>query len=113
MNKLYASDALEASAVAAAAPCYIDEIIATNTSADTVMYLHIFDSATVPADTTDPDICIAVPFTGTVSYDPGKARGSRGAKFDAGCSICLSSTAVPKTVAGAIGAFTVRGKLVV
>lgn len=109
MNKLYASDALEASAVISAVPCYIDEIVCTNTSAG-VLYFLIFDSATVPADTTDPDICIAVSATSTVSWDPQEAKGSQGAKFDNGCSVCLSTTAVPKTVATAVGAFTGRGK---
>lgn len=107
MNKLYASAALEASAVACATQCWIDEVVCTNSTAG-VLYLHIFDSATVPADTTAPDICIAVPATSTVSWDENKE--GRGAKFLNGCSVCLSSTAVPKTVAGAVGGFTVRGK---
>lgn len=109
MNKLYSSSAAEASAVASAAACAVDEIIATNTSAG-VLYLHIFDSATVPADTTAPDVCIAVPATSTASFDPRDARGSQGVTFDNGCSVCFSSTAATKTVAGAVGVFTVRGK---
>ena len=109
MNKLYSSAAAEASAVASAAACFVDEIIATNTSAG-VLYLHIFDSATVPADTTAPLVCIAVPATSTAAYDPREGRGSRGAKFDNGCSVCFSSTAATKTVAGSVGVFTVRGK---
>lgn len=111
MHKLYSSAALEASAVASAAPCFVDEVICTNSSAG-VLYLHIFDLAAVPADTTDPDISIAVPATGTVSWDPAEQRAGRGAKFDNGCSVCLSSTANPKTVAGAVGVFTVRGTAV-
>jgi len=109
MNKLYSSAAAEASAVAFGGPCFVDEIIATNTSAGT-LYLHIFDSATVPADTAAPDVCIAVTAESTVSYDPQDQKGSNGIKFDAGCSVCFSSTAATKTVAGAVGVFTVRGK---
>lgn len=109
MDTLYSSAAAEASAVASAVACRVDEIIATNTSAG-VLYLHIFDSATLPADTTAPDICIAVPATGTASWDPerGDSR-DRGIPFSNGCAVCLSSTAATKTVAGAVGVFTVRG----
>ena len=105
MDRFYRSSAAEASAVASATPAYVDEIIATNTSAG-VLYLHIFDSATVPADTTAPDICIAVPATSTVSWDADTV-----VYFSAGVAVCLSSTAATKTVAGAVGVFTVRGKV--
>ena len=109
MDTLHSSAALEASAVASAVPSRIDEIICTNTSAG-VLYLHIFDSATLPADTTAPDLCIAVPATSTVSWDPerGDSR-DRGIPFDAGCAVCLSTTAATKTVATAVGVFSVRG----
>ena len=103
---LHSSSAAEASAVAAAASCRVDEVICTNTSAG-VLYLHIFDSATVPADTTAPDVCIAIPATSTASWDPEGEKLS----FNSGCAVCLSSTAATKTVAGAVGVFTVRGSL--
>lgn len=109
MQKLYTSAAAEASAVVSAVQCRVDEVIATNTSAG-VLYLHIFDSATVPADTAAPDVCIAVPATSTASWDPERGGGSdRGTPFSSGCAVCFSSTAATKTVAGAIGVFTVRG----
>jgi len=111
MKKLYSSSAAEASAVASASRCRVDEIIATNSSAG-VLYLHIFDSATVPADTTAPDICISVAATSTVSWDPeALSQSDVGVVFDNGCAVCLSSTAATKTVAGAVGVFTVRGEV--
>lgn len=109
MQKLYSSAAAEASAVASAVPCRVDEVLCTNTSAG-VLYLHVFDSATVPADTTAPDVCIAVPATSTVSWDPENSRGDvTSTRFANGCAVCLSSTAATKTVATAVGVFTVRG----
>lgn len=102
-GKIYSSAALEASAVAATGIVRVDEIIATNTSGG-VLYLHVFDSATVPADTAAPDVCLAVGATSTVSWDP-----SGSPVFSSGCSVCFSSTAATKTVAGAVGVFTVRG----
>jgi hypothetical protein len=111
MDKLYSSAAAEASAVASASKCFVDEVIATNTSAG-VLYLHIFDSATVPADTAAPDVCIAVAATSTVSWDPERGSAAdKGVSFDNGCAVCLSSTAATKTVAGAVGVFTVRGSV--
>jgi hypothetical protein len=109
MSFLYSSSAAEDSAVASDAPCYVDEIIATNTSGST-RFLHIFDSATLPADTTAPDVCIAIPAGQTVGWDPEDARSSRGTRFGNGCALCLSSTAATKTVTtGSEGVFTVRG----
>lgn len=109
MDTLHSSAAAEASAIASAVPCQVDEIVATNTGA-TVLYLHIFDSATLPADTTAPDVCIAVPATTTVSWDPERAGAAdRGVAFASGCVVCLSSTAATKTIAGSVGVFTVRG----
>lgn len=109
MDTLHSSAAAEASAIASAVSCRVDEIVCTNTSAG-VLYLHIFDSATLPADTAAPDVCVAVPATSTVSWDPerGDSR-DRGVPFDSGCVVCLSSTAATKTIAGAVGVFTVRG----
>jgi len=100
----YSSSAAEASAVAVAEEAFLDEVVATNTTAG-VLYLHVFASATVPADTAAPVVCVAIPATSTVSWDP---RGPLGEKFDSGISVCLSSTAATKTVAGAVGVFTVR-----
>lgn len=101
---LYSSAALEASAVVGTTTLTVDEIICTNTSAG-VLYLHIFDTGTLPADTTAPDICIAIPPTSTVGYDPEGQKLT----FGSGLSICLSSTAATKTIATAVGVFNVRG----
>lgn len=109
MDTLHSSAAAEASAIASAVACRVDEIVATNTSAGT-LFLHIFDSATLPADTTAPDICIAVTASATISWDPERGGAAdRGVSFDSGCVVCFSSTAATKTIAGAVGVFTVRG----
>lgn len=109
MDTLYSSAAAEASAIASAVACRVDEIVATNIETST-LYLHIFDSATLPADTAAPDICIAVPTLSTVSWDPERgSNADRGVPFSSGCVVCLSSTAATKTIAGAKGVFTVRG----
>lgn len=110
MAFLYSSAAAEDSAVASAVECVVDEIIATNVSA-TARFLHIFDSATVPADTAAPDICIAIPAATTVSWDcEGTSSGKvKGETFYSGVAVCISSTAATKTVTVASeGVFTVR-----
>lgn len=98
----YSSAALEAGNVVAID--FLDEIVCTNTDGGT-LYLHVFTGVTaLPADTTAPQVCIAVPTESSVSYDP------RGTRWAVGGSIafCLSSTAATKTIAGAVGVFTVR-----
>lgn len=106
MSFLYASAALEASAVAVAASSRVDEILATNTSAG-VLYFQVFDSATVPADTAVPVVSIAVPATSSISWDPEGEKVT----FTNGIAVCFSSTSPVKTVAGAIGTFCVRGSI--
>lgn len=102
MSVKYSSAALEASAIVDVD--WLDEVICTNSSAG-VLYLHIFtDTAVLPADTTAPQVCIAVPATSTVSYDPRGTRWSVGGSI----AICLSSTPATKTIAGDVGVFTVR-----
>lgn len=112
MAKLYSSAAAEDSAVVSAVPARVDEVIATNKSA-TDVFLHIFDSATVPANTTAPYICIGVPAGRTVSWDPEKGSDTdKGEPFNSGVAVCLSSTAATKTVTtGSDGVFTVRGSV--
>ena len=111
MNKLYSSSAAEDGAVASARSCRIDEIIASNTSSS-LRWLHIFDSATLPADTAVPDISIAIAAQSTVSWDSEqRAAADRGTPFSNGLAICLSSTAATKTITTASeGFFTVRGE---
>lgn len=106
MSILHSSAALEASQIVSTTSTRINEVIATNTSAG-VLYLHIFDSATLPADTAAPEVSIAIPATSTVSWDP---EGEK-VLFNAGFTVCLSSTAATKTIAGAVGVFTVRGRV--
>lgn len=106
MSFLYNSAALEASAVASAVSARVNEIIATNTSAG-VLYFQVFDSATVPANATVPEVSIAVPATSSISWDPEGDKVS----FPNGIAVCFSSTSPVKTVAGSIGTFCVRGSV--
>jgi len=87
---VYSSTALEDSAVTGART--ITEVVCTNTSAS-VIYLQLFDSATLPANATAPLVCIAVPAGTTVSYDP-----SRNLQFAEGCVAAGSTTAATLTV---------------
>ena len=95
----YQSAALEAGNVSTTDS--FNEIFCTNTSAGVLYFQIFFDVTALPADTAVPDVCIAVPATGTVSWDPaGDYR-----RVGAGVAFCLSSTAATKTIAGAWGAF--------
>ena len=103
MSVSYSSSALELGNVATID--YLDEIIVTNTDTS-VRYLQLFPANTsVPADTAVPEVVIAVPANGTVSYDPQGARWSIGGSL----AFCLSTTAATKTATGAVGFFVVRG----
>lgn len=106
MRTMYSSSALEASAVVDANECSLSEIVVTNTGVAT-LYLQLFESATVPADTTVADFSVAVPAGQTISWSAPSQFGG-GIRLSA-LSVCLSSTAVTKTVAGAVGAFYVFG----
>lgn len=103
MGTRYSSAAAEDSAVVAVS--YLDEVVATNTSAST-RYLHIFTGVTaLPANGTAPDVCIAVPTVTTVSYDPVGTRWAVGPYV----AIALSATAATLTVTTASeGVFSVR-----
>lgn len=90
---------LAASQVVSAVPVMLQEVLCVNTSTD-VLYCQVFNSATVPADTATPDIVFAVPGTGTASYD-----NTQGISFDAGVSVCVSTTAHTKTIATAVAVF--------
>lgn len=112
MSFLYSSAAAEDSAVASDAEAVVDEIIVTNVSASK-RYIHIFDLAALPIDTTAPDICIAIPTATTVSWDceGTESGGLKGETFYAGVVVALSSTAATLTVTVASEAvITVRGK---
>jgi hypothetical protein len=90
---------LVASQIISAAPVSLQEIVCTNTS-EAVVYCQVFNSATLPADTAHPDIVFAVPATGSASYD-----NAQGIHLSAGCTVCVSSTAHEKTIAGAVAVF--------
>lgn len=101
---IYSSTAADDSAVVSVGNGSVDEVIFTNTAAG-VRYLHIFfETAALPANTTDPDICIACPATSTVSWDP-RGKVETGKTF----VLALSTTADGLTVGVANeGLFYVR-----
>ena len=94
------SGALVASQIIIASGTVLEELTCTNTSAS-VVYCQVFNSATLPADTTPPDIVFAVPATGSASLDL-----SQGIPLSAGCTVCVSTTAHVKTIAGAVAVFS-------
>lgn len=115
-QQLYASAAEEASAVVSAVPARVSKIIFHNDNV-AARYLQIFDSATVPADTAVPTICIAVPADTTYVLDfprdlERRAVGGldRFPKFTAGVAVCNSTTAATKTVGSADSLFYVFGE---
>ena len=98
----YASSAVEASAVASADPAYLYSALIYNNNAST-RYFQLFDSATVPADSTVPILTVAVPAGSTGAFDFGDA----GIPFFSGIAVCNSSTDVTKTVGAADSLFYV------
>ena len=94
------SGALVASQIIIASGTVLEELLCTNTSAS-VVYCQIFNSATLPADTTTPDIVFAVPATASASLDL-----QQGLPLSAGCTVCVSTTAHVKTIAGAVAVFS-------
>lgn len=93
------TNVLQASQVVTTEAANVEELICTNTSG-AVVYCQAFNSATVPADATQPDLVFAVPATATASLDL-----QQGVNFSAGVSVCVSTTAHTKTIATAIAVF--------
>ena len=73
----------------------LQELIVTNTNAS-AQFIQIFDSATVPADTTVPDRMFKVAAGTTVSYAP-----LGGVNMTNGIAVSNSSTAATKTIGAA------------
>lgn len=71
------------------------DIIVSNTKA-TEQYVHVFDSATLPADTAVPLVSLRVPAdsVGSLSWPAGRP-------MVAGVSVCNSSTKATKTIGSA------------
>jgi hypothetical protein len=91
---------LVASQIISADGTVLEELLCTNTSG-VVVYCQIFNSATLPADATTPDLVFAVPATASASLDL-----SQGLPLSAGCTVCVSTTAHTKTIAGAVAVFS-------
>lgn len=92
-------NSLVASHIVSTASALVEEIICTNTSGS-VVYCQVFNSTTLPADATQPDMVFAVPAASTASWD-----SQQGINFDTGVTVCVSSTAHTKTISGAVAVF--------
>lgn len=116
-EQLYASAAAEASAVVSAVPARVSKIIVINDNV-AARYIQLFDSATVPADTAVPDLCVVVPADSTYVIDLPRTIERRVAGgvdrfplFETGVAICNSTTGATKTVGGADSQFYVFGEV--
>jgi ribosomal protein S12 methylthiotransferase accessory factor YcaO len=103
-EQLYASAAAEASAVVSAAPARVSKVIIFNDKVS-AQYIQLFDSVTVPADTTVPDLCVIVPADSSYVIDFPRTIERRAAGgqdrpplFETGVAISNSSTAATKTI---------------
>jgi hypothetical protein len=92
-------NSLVASHIVSTRSALVEEVICTNTDSATV-YCQVFNSTTLPADASQPDFVFAVPAESTASWD-----AQQGINFDTGVTVCVSSTAHTKTIAGAIAVF--------
>lgn len=97
----YFSAALEASHVVKASAGELAFLSMFNDNAAT-RWLQVFNSTTVPADTTVPDLVTEVTAGATIQM-PLTGR----VPFATGISICISTTAATKTVGGADALFAV------
>lgn len=92
-------NSLVASHIVTTSSALVEEIICTNTSAS-VVYCQLFNSTTLPADSTQPLVVFAVPATSTASWDL-----QQGINLDTGVVVCISSTAHTKTIGAAVAVF--------
>lgn len=95
-NSSVASTALEASHVIKASAGRLFQLTGVNTSAS-AQYIQVFNSATVPADTTVPVLLAYVPGGANFSWD----FGDIGRYFSTGIAVSNSSTAATKTIGSA------------
>lgn len=91
-----ASTALETSHVIKASAGRLYQLTGVNTKAS-AQYIQVFNSTTVPADTTVPVLLAYVPAGSNFSFD----FGSIGRYFSTGISVSNSSTAATKTIGSA------------
>lgn len=95
-NSSVASTALETSHVIKASAGRLFQLTGVNTKTS-AQYIQVFNSATVPADTTVPVLLAYVPAGANFSFD----FGSIGRYFSTGISVSNSSTAGTKTIGSA------------
>jgi hypothetical protein len=95
-NSSLASTALEASHVIKASAGRLFQLTGVNTKTS-AQYIQVFNSTTVPADTTAPVLLAYVPAGATFSWDFGDV----GRYFSTGIAVSNSSTAATKTIGSA------------
>jgi len=116
-EQLYKSAAEEASAVVSAVPARVSKIVIFNDKVS-AQYIQLFDSATVPADTAVPALCVIVPADSSYVIDFPRTIERRVAGgqdrpplFETGVAISNSSTAATKTIGSADCLFYVFGEV--
>jgi hypothetical protein len=95
-NSSAASTALEASHVIKAGSGRLYQLVGVNNSTS-AQYIQVFNSTTVPADTTVPILVAYVPGNSNFSWD----FGAIGRYFSTGITVTNSSTAATKTIGSA------------
>lgn len=95
-NSSVASSALEASKVIKASAGRLYQLSGVNTKSS-AQYIQVFNSTTVPSDSTAPVLLAYVPAGGNFSFD----FGSIGRYFSTGIAVSNSSTAATKTIGSA------------
>lgn len=101
----YTSTAYQASAIIKAGPGTLYKITGYN-SKGSAQFIQIFDSATLPADTTVPKAVLTVPATSNFSFD----YSVKGRYHSTGIVVSNSSTAPTKTIGSADCFFDVQYK---
>jgi hypothetical protein len=100
----YTSSALEASKIVSAVPCKLFVISGFSTLASD-QYIHIFNSATLPANGTKPDIVLYASAGSTFGYTSPALYGRY---FSTGLVICNSTTLATKTLGAANVSFDIQ-----
>lgn len=95
-NSSLASSALEASHVIKASAGRLFQLTGVNTKTS-AQYIQVFNSTTVPADSTAPVLLAYVPAGANFSFD----FGAIGRYFSTGIAVSNSSTAATKTIGSA------------
>lgn len=104
----YKSGALAASGVIVNdGPVRLYGVVISNSSASAI-FVQLFDSASVPADTTVPDEVVTVPGNSTWALWFGADPDRGGRSFSNGLSWAVSTTLATKTLGSAVAYVTAK-----